>query len=72
MSYDNDNILSTRFHYFGWFHQRTSKLDLQMTSLRGYCIIVIIKCIGFVQTCFQSQTYSFEVAQEHIETLQRK
>lgn len=22
--------------------------------------------------CFQSQTYSFEVAQEHIETLQRK
>lgn len=72
MSYDNDNILSTGFHHFDGFIK-----DLEVRSANDFIKGLLynetyIKCIGFVQTCFQSQTYSFEVAQEHIETLQRK
>lgn len=54
-----------------------SSKDLEVRSANDFIKGLLynesyIKCIGFVQTCFQSQTYSFEVAQEHIETLQRK
>lgn len=54
-----------------------SSKDLKVRSANDFIEALLynesyIKCIGFVQTCFQSQTYSFEVAQEHIETLQRK
>ena len=35
-------------------------------------VVVVVYPLSFFDFCFQSQTYSFEVAQEHIETLQRK
>ena len=43
-----------------------------MISTKITIIVIVDVCLFLCLFHFQSQTYSFEVAQEHIETLQRK
>lgn len=67
----------TTYSQQGFIILMVASKDLEVRSANDFIKGLLynetyIKCIGFVQTCFQSQTYSFEVAQEHIETLQRK
>lgn len=67
----------TTYSQQGFIILMVASKDLEVRSANDFIKELLynetyIKCIGFVQTCFQSQTYSFEVAQEHIETLQRK
>lgn len=60
----------TTYSQQGFIILMVSSKDLEVRSANDFIKGLLYNC--FVQTCFQSQTYSFEVAQEHIETLQRK